>query len=379
LKPAISISLKSTVHKGVPVIQICFPYQKEIIDLVKEKTGARWSQGLQCWLIPENSFDLHNFFEAFKGKAWIDYSRLKTTPIPETTSEVKNRDYSHRANILLPQGYRETLEQKRYSDSTIRTYCAYFKDYMYHFRNAGLSEISTEQINNYILQLIRNEGISASQQNQRINAIKFYYEKVEHTEHRVFLIDRPRKKQTLPSVLSKLEIQQIIKNCSNLKHKCILSLIYSAGLRRSELINLKITDIHSDRGLIRIENTKGQKDRYSLLSVPLLEQLREYYKQFRPQNWLFEGPIAGNQYSATSIAKILNEASWKAGIRRKTTPHMLRHSFATHLLEQGTDLRYIQELLGHGSSKTTEIYTHVSRQHIGQIKNPLDDIFYNST
>lgn len=340
---------------------------------------ARWSRSLQCWVIPESDFNLHNFFEAFKGKAWIDYSSLKSTPIHEKPSETVNRDYSHRKDIHLPKGYRETLEQKRYSESTIRTYCAYFKDYMYHFLNVSLFEISTEQINSYILQLIRNEGISASQQNQRINAIKFYYEKVEHDERRIFMIDRPRKKHALPSVLSKQEIQQIIKNCSNLKHKCILSLIYSAGLRRSELINLKISDIQSDRGLIRIENAKGGKDRFSLLSTPLLEQLREYYRQFKPQNWLFEGPVAGNQYSATSIAKILSEASWKAGIRRRVTPHMLRHSFATHILEQGTDLRYIQELLGHGSSKTTEIHTHVSRQHIGKIKNPLDDIFENST
>ncbi|MGV8091055.1 MAG: tyrosine-type recombinase/integrase [Mangrovibacterium sp.] len=158
----------------------------------------------------------------------------------------------------------------------------------------------------------------------------------------------------------------------------ILSLIYSAGLRRSKLINLKITDIHSKRGLLRIEGAKGKKDRYSLLSTLLLGELRTYDKQYRPKLWLFEGPVAGTHYSPTSIAKILDKASVQAEIDRRVTPHMFRHSFATHLLEQGTDLRYIQELLGHSSSKTTEIYTHVSKRYIEGIKNPLDDIFYDS-
>ena len=158
-----------------------------------------------------------------------------------------------------------------------------------------------------------------------------------------------------------------------------MSLIYSAGLRRSELINLKITDIDSKRGLIKIEGAKGKKDRYSLFSSLLVVQLRAYYKKYKPHAWLFEGPEAGTRYSPTSIANVLHEASIKAGIRQKVTPHMLRHSFATHLLEQGVDLRYIQELLGHGSSKTTEIYTHVSKRYIEGIKNPLDDIFDDPT
>jgi len=149
-------------------------------------------------------------------------------------------------------------------------------------------------------------------------------------------------------------------------------------LRRSELINLKITDIISEREQIRIAGAKGNKDRYSLLSLKLLNELREYYKQYKPQYWLFEG-TPGKQYSASSIVQILTKGCQLAGIKRRITPHVLRHSFATHLLEQGTDLRYIQELLGHSSTKTTEIYTHVSNKTMRQIKKPLDDFFENNT
>jgi site-specific recombinase XerD len=171
---------------------------------------------------------------------------------------------------------------------------------------------------------------------------------------------------------SKDEVSRIIGAISNLKHRCIISLIYSAGLRRSELINLKIRDIDSGRMLIRVEDSKGNKDRYTLLSKKVLNELRDYYKVWKPKEWLFEG-AEKEAYSATSIAKILNMAVNKSGIKKRVTPHMLRHSFATHLLEQGTDLRYIQELLGHENSKTTEIYTHVSNKKLKEIKNPLDE------
>lgn len=379
MKQLKKIQLSFSVHREIKIVQINFDYDDELIDLVKSIPQSRWSKSLKCWYIPQSSFYLHRFYEIFRDKAWIDYSRLKKekkdlflSPLEETYN-----DYSFREEIELPDAYLQRLQQKRYSESTIRVYCSYFKDFMRYFKGDELSEITVEQASSYILELV-NKGISVSQQNQRINAIKFYYEKVLGREKLLFSIERPRTERKLPSVLSKDEIKRIISACKNLKHKCILSLIYSAGLRRSELINLKITDIHSDRGVIRIESAKGKKDRYSLLAASLLGLLREYYKQYRPQFWLFEGMVAGRPYSATSIACILERSSIKAGIKRKVTPHVLRHSFATHLLEQGTDLRYIQELLGHNSSKTTEIYTHVSKKYIENIKNPLDDIIEDS-
>lgn len=270
--------------------------------------------------------------------------------------------------------YRKLLIQKRYSDNTIKTYCNYFKDFCVFFENSKLENISTTQINTYILTLIQQKNISTSQQNQRINAIKFYFEKVLGREKQYYELHRPRKENKLPKVLSKNEVKTIFASTDNIKHKCILMLIYSAGLRRSELLNLKPADIDSERMLIHILGAKGNKDRNSLLSDNLLKLLREYYRKYRPLEYLFEGQDGG-KYSPTSVANILKKASFKAGIRKNVTPHMLRHSFATHLLEQGTDLRYIQELLGHESSKTTEIYTHVSKKAIDKIKNPVDDFF----
>lgn len=270
--------------------------------------------------------------------------------------------------------YKDLLVQKRYSQNTQDIYCSYFKDFFIYFRIEELEDITTAKINSYILDLIKSKNISISQQNQRINAIKFYYEKVLGRKKEYYELHRPRKENKLPKVLSKNEVKNILDSCNNIKHKCILMLIYSAGLRRSELIDLKITDIDSERMVINIIGAKGKKDRISLLSVNTLNLLRKYYKEYRPQKWLFEGQKGGN-YSPTSIAKLLKNSANKAGIHKNVTPHMLRHSFATHLLEQGTDLRYIQELLGHSSSKTTEIYTHVSKRAIDKITNPIDEFF----
>ncbi|MCY1721639.1 site-specific integrase [Prolixibacteraceae bacterium Z1-6] len=372
------IKLDQGEHNQQEVIFVQFVFNREIINRLKKTLPAKWSQSKACWYIPKSDFDLHEFYETCIDLAYIDYAALKNKKEPYAPG-TKTRNYSHRRTVQLPSEYTDKLIQKRYSESTIRTYSAYFKDFIYYFKNRVLEEITTEEINDYIGQLIQNEQISPSEQNQRINAIKFYFDKILGRDKLVFTIDRPRKDNKLPSVLSKNEVRQIIKQCGNLKHKCILSLIYSAGLRRSELINLKIKDICTERGLIKITDAKGKKDRYTLLSGAFVDQLREYYKKYRPHYWLFEGNSPRSQYSATSIGNILREAAKKARIYKRVTPHMLRHSFATHLLEQGTDLRYIQELLGHGSSKTTEIYTHVSNRNIGKIKNPLDDMFDNST
>lgn len=376
MAPEKIIKLSSTQHRQQAVVCIVFDYDIELVRIVRQLEGIKWSQTLSCWYIPDDQFDFSRILDAFSEFALIDYSSLNTKTTKIIPAKNLFRNYTHRIITKLPQGYLEKLEQKRYSLSTQTTYIAYFKDFQHYFSENKLEDISIESINQYILKLIKINKISSSEQNQRINAIKFYYEKVLGREKQYFSIDRPRTASNLPKVLSKNEVQQILNQCNNLKHKCILALIYSAGLRRSELINLKITDIISERGQIRISGAKGNKDRYTLLSNWLLTSLREYYKQYKPQIWLFEG-AAGVQYSATSIAHILKSASIKAGIKRNITPHMLRHSFATHLLEQGTDLRYIQELLGHSSSKTTEIYTHVSTKNISMIKNPLDDFFTN--
>ncbi len=247
------------------------------------------------------------------------------------------------------------------------------KDFISAFRHKKPEDITKEEINAYILNLIRKKKISNAQQNQRISAIKFYYEKVLGREKTMYQLDRPRKTRALPKVLSEKEVLAILSNTTNLKHKAILATIYSAGLRRSELIGLRKQDIHTDRSMIYIRSAKGNKDRNTVLASSLEKLLHQYLISYKPNYWLFEG-VDRKQYSATSIARILDRAVQKAGIERKVTPHMLRHSFATHLLEQGLNLRYIQSLLGHASPKTTQIYTHVSKAHLAKIKSPLDTI-----
>ena len=374
-----NITLSKAIHHNRDVIQIIFPYNPEIKDVLREHTSATWSRTMGCWYMDEKDFNLSFVFEMFRGRAHVNYSSLQNKNKKALVTEIKTRDYSHRKDIELPKGYPDLITQKRYSESTRKTYCAYFKDFQHYFRGKDIDILTVKDINEYILYLVNEWDISFSEQNQRINSIKFYYEQVLGRKKEYYELRRPLKSSTLPRILSKKEIKQMLDRTENLKHKCLLSLLYSAGMRRKELINLKPADVLSERKQIRIAQSKGRKDRYTLLSDTLLTDLRNYYKQYRPQTWLFEGNKAGKKYSATSISKIMDKAANKAGIKRRVTPHMLRHSFATHLLEQGTDLRYIQELLGHSSSKTTEIYTHVSNSNLIGIKNPLDDIFDNKT
>ncbi len=207
-------------------------------------------------------------------------------------------------------------------------------------------------------------------------SIKFYYEKVLGKPIEKYYMPRPRKKRKLPEVLSEEEVIKILKQINNLKHKCIIHLIYSAGLRLTEAVHLKIADIQSDRKQIFIRSAKGNKDRYVILSEFILNLLRKYYKEYHPKEWLFEGQH-GEQHSKRNIQRILKSAVQQAGIRKKATIHTLRHSFATHLLEHGTDLRYIQELLGHKSSRTTEIDTRVTHTARNKIVSPLDNLNFN--
>lgn len=375
--PTPKIILALDVHRHKEVVTLRFDYNRNLKEAVKRLEGSRWSQSRKFWYISKDEFNLSKVFDALKPIAFINYSALINTKTePKQESELKTEP---KPEVFIPEAYINLLNQKRYSENTKSIYKSYFRDFIRYFVGRKLSEISKDEINRYILKLIKEKNISPSQQNQRINAIKFYYEKILSREKEYYDIERPRKEKTLPSVLSKIEIAKIIRSISNLKHKCIISILYSGGLRRSEVLNLTPEDIDSERMLIKVRAGKGKKDRYTLLSQKLLTLLQEYLLKYRPEEWLFEGKSIHGQYSATSIAKILHHAAAKASIKKKVTPHMLRHSFATHLLEQGIDIRYIQELLGHSSSKTTEIYTHVSNKKLGLIKNPLDAIFYDTT
>lgn len=367
-----NITLKKGIHNNLPVIRIEFPFNLNINDILRAHTTAKWSKTLGCWQMPESDFKLGVFFSIFRDHAFIDYTALKIARKP-TVRESPSRDYAHRTNLELPKGYAEILKQKRYSESTIRTYSAYFKDFMHYFNELKLEELQAEEINAYVLELIKNWDIATSEQNQRINAIKFYYEKVLRKPRQSYEIERPRSEKLLPDVLSKSEIGALLKATENIKHKTVISVLYSCGLRRSEAVNLMVGDIDSKRMMIKISGAKGKKDRYVQLSDGMLKLLRQYYTEYKPKTWLFEGQ-KGGQYGAESISNVLKTAALKAGIRKRIYPHMLRHSFATHQLEQGVDIRFIQAWLGHESVKTTQRYTHVSEHNFKNFKNPLDEL-----
>jgi len=358
------IKLLNDVHREKDVIAVISSYNDAIIKQLKRIGGARWSKTKSYWYFEATTFNLPLFFEAIEPIAYINYNGLKLKNSNPVVTKKQKRP--------VPKAYIDLLDQKRYSDSTKKTYVNYFSDFGTFFEERSLESIETAEINEYILKLIRDKNISTSQQNQRINAIKFYYEKVLDREKQYFSIKRPKKEARLPNVVSKNDVLLLLAHTENFKHRCIIEVLYSGGLRRREVTNLKLDDIDPKRMLIKVRGGKGRKDRYTLLSNTLLEDLRTYYKQYKPSEWLFEG-IAHSQYSVESIGSIVKLAVEKAGIKKRITPHTLRHSFATHLLEQGTDLRYIQELLGHNSSKTTEIYLHVSNKELKRIKNPLDD------
>lgn len=352
------IVLSEGTLNSKPVVFIDFEFDWKIVERLKKFSNTVYLPKEKRWYIKKELFNYPQVLQYFGEQFDLNIDKLKLD---------KN----------LPEKYKAKLKQKRYSENTINCYSKYFNDFINYFSNRELNEISPDEINKYILELIESKNISTSQQNQRINAIKFYYEKVLGQEKRYYNIERPHKEFRLPDVLSKAEIKSIFENATNLKHKCVLEVIYSAGLRRGEVLQLKTEDIDSKRMRIKIRGAKGKKDRYSLLSEGVLKNLRDYFKAYKPRVWLFEGQN-GRQYSATSVVKLLKKYALKAGIKKRVHIHMLRHSFATHLLEQGTNLRIIQELLGHEDIKTTEIYTHISNLEIDKVINPIDEIL-NST
>ncbi len=284
----------------------------------------------------------------------------------QLVDEFRNREYKQAVEALKAK-----LILCRYSEATLQTYSHMFRQFLLAQYPKPLHQIGKQDIQQYHLHLIKEKNISRSYQNQSINAIKFYAEKVLGQDRQLIELERPSKVSRLPVVLSLEEVKRILQCTENLKHKALLTTVYAAGLRMGELLNLRPRDIDSSRMRIWVREGKGVKDRYTLLSPTLLALLRAYFKQYRPVAYLFEGPTGG-PYSGSSVRKVLKKATKRAGIQKIVKPHTLRHSFATHLLENGTNLRYIQTLLGHSSSKTTEIYTHVSTTSLKDVVSPLD-------
>lgn len=369
-----SITLKHLLINQRKCIGLQFSTNKVVQALVDTLPNVSWSQEFGMFHVPNNKSNLERIFKTFHGVAWVNGNfffsdKIINTDNPELNLERYRKREPKDGYKLCPENYLLKLELKRYSDNTVRNYVACFESFINHYYNDDPITLNEIDVRNYLQKLIQ-EGKSNSYVNMAVNSIKFFYEVVHGMPNRFYSIERPRKQKQLPEVLSKEEIVKIINKTNNIKHKCIVGLLYSSGLRRGELLNLNVTDIDSKRMVVKINKAKGNKDRISILSPSILKDLRSYYKEYRPIKYLFEGQ-KGAKYSVTSVLTIISVAAKKAGIYKKVTPHMLRHSFATHLLESGTDIRHIQLLLGHSSTKTTEIYTHVANRSFMEIKDLL--------
>lgn len=400
-----TVALKPLNHRGCECIGIYFDVNYNINDILRKTEVVKFSTTKKCWyccLTKENYNKIHT---ALKEIVFLEQASLQqyllekrnlasSKMVPEAVSSELVQSYNDPVRIKeLTTIYRKEkisivnahvlaamyqhLRLKAYSISTIKTYLNEMAQLLILLKNIPADQLTPFHLKRYLVYCFEKLRLKENTLHSRINALKFYYEQVLKKEKFFWEIPRPKKPLILPNVLGKKEIASLFNAISNVKHKAILFTAYSAGLRVSEVVNLKLEDIVSDRMQIKIVSAKGKKDRFVNLSPVLLEALRGYFKKANPKPviYLFESTIAGQPYSSRSAQKVFQRASEKAGIRRDISFHSLRHSFATHLLEKGVDIRYIKDILGHYNIKTTERYTHVSKEKLVTISSPLDDLW----
>jgi len=345
-------------HHNKNVVFVSFPYDPLLQKDLKEKfPSARWSVSKKCWYLPDAN--------SIRNEIGMT---PKTQPGKGVIGQI------HPVNHAALRKMHELLLLKGYSPNTIKTYCTEFAQLLYLLKDTNVDSLTPTRLRSYLLYCVTKLELSENIIHSRMNAIKFYFEQVLHRDKFFFEeIPRPKKRASLPKVLSKKDISKIFNNVVNIKHIMMLKLCYGMGLRVSEIVNLKITDIDSSRMIVHIEAAKGKIDRYVTLPSSILDDLRNYYRAYRPKTYLFEGQYGG-QYSIRSVQAVFKTAMQKAKINKTVGIHGLRHSYATHLLECGTDMFFIQKLLGHKDIKTTEIYAKVSNRQLGNIKSPLDDL-----
>jgi integrase/recombinase XerD len=403
----ITVIAERVMHDSGMRVALKFPIDQEVIDLVRKLPDARWSSRMQCWHISDNPEVIPVLLKALSKFAFVDYTALrkrdladmvrglrkereqksptrKRLALPDEKLTDSNRSdpsqaHEHYAELSRKgkediERYRCWLEAHRYPPTTIRTYTSMMEAFLRFVSPKEASECNANDLIKMVNEYIIPKGLSYSFQNQLISAVKKFYMEICREIIDPGSFTRPRTRHKLPNVLSKEEVKKVLSAPMNEKHRAVLSIIYGCGLRRSEVITLEPEDIDRDRMLLSVRQSKGFKDRIVPVSVKLVDMIDSYVSRYRPVVYLFEGQYQGRRYSAASIEKVFRMACEKAGIKKNITLHGLRHSYATHLLEAGTDLRYIQELLGHKSSRTTEIYTHVTEKSIQRIRSPFDDL-----
>ncbi len=340
---------------------------KALIEQVRELPGRKWMPKTKRWEVPDSQ-EARSFLLAYqlisKSDAISPAPAISLPASPQTEKPTSKYLYELEA-------MEEQLTLRRYSHATRKNYRWHFQHFLLHFSNLHPSDVTKHQIEQYIVQQVRQRNISISTQNQLINAIKFYYEKVLGLPRQYYQLVRPKKKYHQPNVLSVQEVQDILAKTRNLKHRCALTLAYSAGLRISEVVRLRVADINFERRALFIHDSKGRKDRYVILAQEAEQLLRDYIQQFKPRYWLFEG-MHGEQYSTRSLQAVFHRSKKAAGANPYATFHSLRHSFATHCIQAGYSTAVVKELLGHNSLKTTEKYLHVAQHAMKNFRSPLD-------
>ena len=365
------ITLLPLQHRNEWQISITFPYDPEIKEYIMKFDGIKWSRTHRCFYVAFSAENKNKLFQHLNSRGWyIDYSKLGNAQEVKITTAVARPVYSREQKKVLHE-YVSYLRGRRLSESSIRTYYQFILKFVDFLKEKPLPEVTTRDIELFVEQKIAAAHYALSSHRQCISAIKHFLELYRETAADTTELHRPKKSRYLPTVLSKEETIKLLRATRNLKHRAILAMIYSSGLRVGELLNLKLHEIDTQRRQVFIRDSKGRKDRVVILAESMLPLLGNYLSTYGPKEYFAEGEYGG-PYSAQSIRAFLKVSCRRAGIYKRVTPHTLRHSFATHMLENGIDLRYIQTLLGHSKPETTMIYTHVSRKDLLKIESPLD-------
>ncbi len=371
-----TVTLKTSVHRKSHQLLMCFEYNNGLIERVRKIPNVLWSATLRCWYVAYVEGSLDVVCTALEGVARVDTAALVGIEALRPIAEKKHERVLNEGQRALLNGYYRYLQGKRYSISTVRTYSYLVADFVEFCGGKGLEALTNRDVELFIEGVLKCKSYSISTQRQFISAMKLFVALYPVVRIDGLELTRPKKSQSLPSVLSQEEVLELIRCTKNLKHRAIIALLYSCGLRVSELIHLKLADIDVDRRQVLVRNGKGRKDRYVSVADSFLPLLAAYYHSYKPTVYFVEGE-KGKVYSAESVRQFLKRNAKLAKIGNVVTPHTLRHSYATHLLENGVDLRYIQSLLGHARPETTMIYTHVKRKDLMQISNPLDVALQN--
>jgi len=346
-----------------------FKYNQQLISIIKRSGKFKWSISLKYWYSDFSQENFELIKQSFKDIANIyQDSSIFETPVKPL---IRKKRIISDQNKEIIRSYISYLKGKRYSESTVKTYFTFLADFLDFVNHIPLENLTNRDVEIFIEEVFISRGYSISTHRQFISALKLFIVFYPNSRIQNLALTRPKRSKFLPTVLSKEEIIDILRYTRNLKHRAILALIYSAGLRIGELLNLQLKHIDINRRQIIIKNSKGRKDRNVILAESFIPLLLNYLNTYNPSIFFAEGKL-GQKYSASSIRAFLKRSCKAANVSKTVTPHTLRHSYATHLLENGIDLRYIQELLGHSKPETTMLYTHVSKKDLLKIESPLD-------